>query len=183
MASTVHQDGSVMGHVWERAQLGVGPYRFLYMESKSLDLGDGTTQPAGTCHYCGTGIRYCYYIKSADGKTFYVGSDCVSHLGDTRLVAVVMSEERKRKNAIAAEKRRQKREAEEAKQRQEIDARMGEYKAAKESLRSLPHPNDYFAGQGLTMADYFNYFESNGIPSYFKMLEAIRKAGEIGGAQ
>jgi hypothetical protein len=163
----IHKDGSVMGHVFERAQLGSAPFRFLYMEEKLIKHPDGTTQAAGSCQYCGTGIRYCYYIQSAEDKKFYVGSDCVAHLGDEKLVAVVMSAERKRKNAIAAERRFQKRLAE------EVIERMPEYKAALDALKSLPHPTVYFANQGLTMSDYFQYFERDGVPGYWKQREAI----------
>ena len=170
-----HKDGSIMGHKFERANLGAAPFRFIGMEQKVI-VHPEYTQPAGTCNYCGTGIRYCYWIESADGKRFYVGSDCVGHLGDTKLVAVVMSAERQRKNAIAAEKREAKRLAEHAAQQQEIERRIDEYRSAKASLSVLPHPNSYFAAQGLTMSDYYDYFERDGVPQYWKMIEAIKKS-------
>lgn len=171
-----HKDGSIMGHKWERAQLGQAPFTFLYMTEKAIPLGDGTSQAAGTCQYCGTGIRYCYYVKSADGNEFYVGSDCIKYLGDEKLVAVVMSAERKRKNALASEKRRQKWVAEKARQDAEVERRMPEYLEALAKLESLPHPTPYFAAQGKTLADYYRYFEGDGKPSYWKQSEAISKA-------
>ena len=171
-----HKDGSVLGHVFERAQLGVGPFRFLGMEEKAIYYPDGTSQAAGTCHYCGTGIRYCYWIGSADGRKFYVGSDCVAHLGDTKLVAVVMSAERKRKNALAAKRRDEKRKAEREAQAAEVERRMPEYAAALAALESRPHPHEYFAAQGKTLADYYRYFEASGKPPYGKMQEAVKAA-------
>lgn len=173
----VHADGSLLGHVFERAQLGVGPFRFVGMEEKAISYPDGTSQAAGTCQYCGTGN--CYWIQSADCRKFYVGSDCVGHLGDEKLVAVVMSAERKRKNAQAAARRDAKRKAEREAQRAEVERRMPEYTAALSALESRPHPTEYFANQGRTMADYFRYFERDSRPDYWKQRAAIDAAKEV----
>lgn len=178
MAKQIHKDGSIVGHVWERAELGIAPYAFIGIEEKAISYPDGTSQAGGTCQYCGTGIRYCYWILSADKKKFYVGSDCVAHLDDEKLVAVVMSAERRRKNDLAAERRRIKRIAEEKTRAEEVDRLLPEYLAAVKALESRPHPTEYFAAQGKTLADYFRYFERAGKPSFWKMKEAIDKAAE-----
>ena len=65
-------------HPFEKAGLGVAPFRFSGMSEKVYVACPGAPeQPAGTCDYCGMGIRYCCHIESADGKSFVVGSDCV----------------------------------------------------------------------------------------------------------
>lgn len=180
MTLTKHEDGSALGHRFERARLGTAPFRFLFMEEKSHPLGDGTSQPGGTCHYCGTGIRYCFWIESAEGRKFYVGSDCVGHLGDTKLVAVVMSAERKRKNALARDRREKKRREQAEADAREVASRLHEYRAALDVLEAFPHPTPYFAGQGKTRADYFRYFESaDGSPSLYKLNEAVKAAAEL----
>lgn len=75
-------------HPFERAGLGMAPFEVIGVESKvgPLDLGNGHTvgapgQPMGTCRYCGQGIRECWLIRSADGRTFDVGCDCVRKAG------------------------------------------------------------------------------------------------------
>jgi hypothetical protein len=178
-----HKDGSKLGHRFERAQLGEAPFRFLCLEEKFIDNGDGTTQAAGTCHFCGTGIRFCFWIESADGKKFYVGSDCVGHLNDAKLVAVVESAERRRKNALARERAEKKRRAQAEADAREVESRLPEYADALAALESRPHPNPYFAGQGKTHADYFRYFEStSGVPSLYKLKEAVKTAADLKGA-
>jgi hypothetical protein len=64
-------------HPFEKAGLGKAPFRCIAVETKWHHNGDGTKKPGGSCHYCGTGILYCFKIEGTDGKTFVVGSDCV----------------------------------------------------------------------------------------------------------
>lgn len=77
-------------HPFEKAGLGAAPFKCVAAYEKrgpikSYDAKSGVTleigyagQPMGTCDYCGTGIALCFEIKSADGKRFIVGSDCVA---------------------------------------------------------------------------------------------------------
>lgn len=75
-------------HPFEKAGLGKAPFVFRGMETKvgPIHLADGVTQigapgqPMGTCDYCGQGIAHCCNIRSADGKRFIVGIDCVEKL-------------------------------------------------------------------------------------------------------
>lgn len=80
-------------HVFEKARLGVAPFRFIGCEEKRgpIRLADGTEigadgQPMGTCDYCGQGIAICCSILSADGRKFVVGSDCVARTGDAGII-------------------------------------------------------------------------------------------------
>lgn len=182
MANEIHADGSVLGHRFERAGY-TAPFRFVGMEEKKISYPDGTTQAAGTCQYCGTGIRYCFWIQDGAGRKFYVGSDCVRHLDDEKLVAVVMSAERRRKNDLARERRRVKELAAAKVRAAEVAERMPEYVAALAALEARPHPNSYFAGQGKTAADYFRYFERDGVPELYKLNEAVRAAAALSTAQ
>lgn len=84
-------------HPFERAGLGLAPFRFVGMVEKLYVSCPGApAQPGGTCDYCSNGIRYVYNIRSADGKTFGVGSECVRKIerADNRLVKSVEAAER-----------------------------------------------------------------------------------------
>lgn len=75
-------------HPFQKRGLGLAPFRMVdFYEDrgpKTICTKDGVThqvgspgQAMGTCDYCGTGIAYICVIKSADGKEFKVGTDCV----------------------------------------------------------------------------------------------------------
>lgn len=78
-------------HPFESAGLGIAPFRYLGCETRvgplryverGVEVEVGRPgQPMGTCDLCGMGIKYCHLIKSSDGKSFVVGSDCVEKLG------------------------------------------------------------------------------------------------------
>lgn len=85
-------------HPFEKSGLGKAPFQFIgaYEDRgphRSVGPGGVTIevgspgQPMGTCDHCGTGIATCCKIRSADGKTFIVGSSCVmktaQEAGDT----------------------------------------------------------------------------------------------------
>jgi len=86
-------------HVFETAGLGKAPFTFVGMyvsrgpirtELNGVVCEVGYAgQPMGTCEYCGNGIANCFQIKSADGKSFIVGSECVMKTGDNGLRAKV----------------------------------------------------------------------------------------------
>src|SRR5689334_12559868 len=75
-------------HPFEKAGLGVAPFQCIGHQRRVGPIpGPGGTeigapgQPMGTCDYCGTGIADCYVIRSSNGETFIVGSDCVARVG------------------------------------------------------------------------------------------------------
>jgi hypothetical protein len=77
-------------HAFENAGLGKYPFVLVGVSEKIHVAYPGATpQPAGTCDYCGTGIKICCHIQSADGKEFIVGSDCVAKTGDEGLKKVI----------------------------------------------------------------------------------------------
>lgn len=82
-------------HRFEAAGLGKAPFKWVGVSEQrgpikrtinGIEVEVGSAgQPMGTCAFCGTGIAECHSIKSADGKTFIVGSDCVLKTGDKGL--------------------------------------------------------------------------------------------------
>ncbi len=91
-------------HQFEAAGLGKAPYTPIGVKDEVIRYPDGTVQPAGACQYCSTGIRYCFYLRSADGKVFYVGSECILKSGDAGLKKYVTEEQRKLRDAQAQER-------------------------------------------------------------------------------
>ena len=64
-------------HPFEKAGLGIAPFRCVGVRENRIKHPDGTTQPGGTCSYCGTGIAYECVIQDARGQRAVVGCDCV----------------------------------------------------------------------------------------------------------
>jgi hypothetical protein len=98
-----------MTHAFEKAGLGLAPFRYAGMEEKVYVAFPGApAQPAGTCDYCGNGIKYCCHVKSADGKEFIVGTDCIEKVHSPLNVASAMggiTEMQKDKKRIEKAKR------------------------------------------------------------------------------
>ncbi len=103
-------------HPFTAAGLGQAPFRYIGAEVQDLCYGqaviagrDGigpmvTTKPGGTCAYCGNYILNMFNVKSADGKVFHVGSDCIEKVyGPThkivRAVAKVVADRTKARKA------------------------------------------------------------------------------------
>lgn len=130
-------------HKFELAGLGTAPYAYLGIRENMFKAGD-VIKPGGSCDYCGAGIRYEYWLRGADGRTFKVGSDCVlKTCSDRALIVAVKTEEQKRQ----AEKREAKRRATFERQQVEIDAAVARLPEVADRLRAEPHPNagPYFA--------------------------------------
>lgn len=125
-------------HKWEIDGLGKAPFECVGMfelPSPSLAEHNPTAYNnamrelpkgyhCGTCAVCGMPLKYNYLIKSADGQTFSVGSECVLKRGnhEKSLVDKIKAE----RNAILREKRAAKRQAEwevrEAKRKERLEA-------------------------------------------------------------
>jgi hypothetical protein len=105
-------------HPFERAGLGVAPFRFVgTYESKFQAVpGDPSCPvlPGSSCDYCGQGIMLVCTIEDANGKRFKVGCDCCRKTNDKRLVAAaerVLSDREKARRKERNEKRRTQRRA------------------------------------------------------------------------
>ena len=107
-----------MLHPFEKAGLGKAPFHCTHVEDA----------PSG-CQFCGTAIRYRYYINGADGSSFYVGSDCVAktgghqHISNFRAVRTeLVRKQRAKKAAERAAERKAKWAAEALAKRAQFDA-------------------------------------------------------------
>ena len=137
--TTVTQNGV---HAFEKAGLGKAPFRIVGCCEKRgpivLSQAGGVTmtcgapgQPMGVCDFCGTGIAECWAVRSADGKQFEVGCDCVRKTGDAGMTKVI--------DAAIAKKRREKAAAKGDADAAYVDAALADY-ATREKLAAAKHP-------------------------------------------
>lgn len=72
-----------MTHPFEKAGFGKAPFSCTHVSENVFALPDGTSKAGGCCDYCGTGIRWEFWIKSstAGARQFKVGCDCVVKTG------------------------------------------------------------------------------------------------------
>jgi hypothetical protein len=72
-----------MTHPFEKVGLGKAPFSCTHVTENVFASPDGTTKAGGCCDYCGTGIRWEFWIKGsvAGAKQFKVGCDCVAKTG------------------------------------------------------------------------------------------------------
>lgn len=130
-------------HVFQRAGLGLAPFRFVGIEEKWFVACPGEPKrPGSSCDYCGTGIAFECWVRSADGKRFKVGNECIEKAGDSGLKRAVAPIVRKRNNdkadaRIAA-----------------ATARLDEVRAA---LEAQPHPYVFMAAKGHTALSFVEF--------------------------
>lgn len=159
------------------ATLGPGPYKYL----GSCDLGaakakgDYSGLPKvergmGSCSHCGHAIMTVCIIQTGDGKRYGVGSDCVLRVNEGGSTVVDSARLAADMKAAAREKRYIRAQA-------KIESLQPAYEAALQFLQNWPHPNEYFAKQGKSAADYFRFISKT--PK--NMLAAIKmyEAGNI----
>ena len=150
-------------HKFEEAGLGKAPFRFVRVEERvgpmiiSVENGITTTvgapgQPCGTCDYCGTAIKECCIIRSADGRQFIVGNQCVHKTGDSGLESAT-------KKAI----NKKRTEARHAREDDRIeDARRSlKREDVRMCLESDPHPLKWRADQGETKLGWARWMMEN----------------------
>lgn len=149
-------------HPFEEAGLGAAPFRCVGVSRRvgPITLENGTQvgapgQPMGSCAYCGTGIADCYHIRSADGKRFVVGCDCVLKISrkdnvksgaKTDLERDVLRERRRLEADKRAEKRNAKWERDMIRVRAGIAILEGNI-GVRDLLAAQPSPNEYRATQ------------------------------------
>lgn len=117
-----------------------GPYRLTRV-----------TTEGGCCEFCGTAIRYRFYLKGM-GREFFVGSDCVTRSGDRNLIPVVRAEVSRRVAEARAARLSRGVEGVRAKLHDPL---------TRAELALRPHPNTYFASQGKTFVDYLEFCAQN----------------------
>ena len=137
MPTTTYTPGQKV-HKFELAGLGTAPYAYLGCEHKVFVAYPGAPeQPGGCCDYCGTGISYQFHLRSADGKKFKVGSDCILKVDSSTALRVAVETE-------LQTRQREQREARAAVKRQKDGERIATAKAnlllVAEIFRAQPHP-------------------------------------------
>jgi hypothetical protein len=146
--------------------LGLAPYRLVnYYENAAPDETDSALMfnfKPSYCDHCGRPITHVFVCKSKDGKLFNLGSEHVKELGDDNLTReaheVKLETERRQRNVRREQQRLQRLAQSQAREQEILAHRKAEYARIKQSLHTLPHPNEYFASQGKTLWDYYTYF-------------------------
>lgn len=143
-------------HPFEARGLGMAPFRCVGVSRNVAAPAGGLfsteQRPGGSCDYCGTGIVYECWIVSADGKRFKVGCDCVEKTHGAR--DVIVCEVLRAKNAILKADR-------DAKAGEKIRAAKLALPAVRATLATRPHPNEWHASQGKTLADWCEWMLAN----------------------
>jgi len=143
-------------HRFERAGLGVAPFRFTGEVSEKTHCVPGEApRAASTCDYCGTCIRYEFWVASADGRQFKVGCDCIHKTGDAGLIKQIAVAERK----LRDQKNAARKAAKQNRERERYEAAMAKLPTVTGSLASQPHPR---GREGETLLDYVRWMIANG---------------------
>lgn len=164
-------------HPFERAGLGMAPFRFVgHFVSKYQACPGAPIQPGSSCDYCGTGIMDVFRIRSTDGKEFKVGCDCVRRTY-AQFDGTIPPEFRK----AIAEMERQKREVKRQAKWEKAVAQRKETLAALQAQPALfadqPHPTPSMANAGKTLRDYYLYcLEHGGQHSWGVVAYQLNKA-------
>lgn len=141
-------------HAFEAAGLGQAPYKLIGIRKVTYQACHGApVQPGSCCMFCATGIVYQFWLRSADQKVFFVGSDCITKSGDAGLRLVIDP-------YIRAHERKMR----EERQKYAISEFDKWVKASgywDRPMFDMPHPNRYFASQGKTLRDYQQYCYSH----------------------
>jgi len=133
-------------HPFEKAGLGKAPFKFIgySYEVGPITLADGVTQvgapgqPMSSCDYCCNGIANVYRIKSADGKIFKVGCDCVDKLyGDTNKTSSMLARDKVYQD-IQEAKRQLANRARHLREQKRIEEGSAFVDAHKDLLESIP---------------------------------------------
>lgn len=156
-------------HVFEAADLGLAPFEFIGMQHQEISYGQRvignaggcalTTKPGGTCAYCGKYILNIFNVRSADGRRFHVGSDCVLKTGDAGLRDAV--------NSALKEKKRIDKETIAIAARGEAEKWVAAHRYL---LGEMPHP----CIPGKSYLDYLNWLEKHSTMGAY--VRAVRNA-------
>ncbi len=162
-------------HPWEKAGLGLPPFRFVGMRTVTYQACHGAPiQPGGSCDYCGQAIYDQYQIRSADGKVFKVGCDCVSKVHSAKNVdpatrTLLTAVDRARRAAARA-----KRAALDVSKADDLAAILADA-TSRARLAALPHPTDWRAAQGATGLDWAEWMlGACGAAGRARLLKAIK---------
>ena len=148
-------------HPFEAAGLGLAPFKCIGHSVAKYQAAPGSPiQPGSSCDYCGTAIMDVYQVRSANGREFKVGSDCIRHtctLVDGKLPLSFRLEIA----AMDREKREERRAAEFARLTVRIAKARAILAGDATLFTSEPHPVPYFHLQGKTLRDSVEWSLAN----------------------
>lgn len=149
-------------HPFESAGFGHAPFTFVGCTRSVFKASpDAPMQPGTSCDYCGTAIMDVYHVRSSNGVTFKVGSDCINKawadFDEEIPVAFRLAIKKvQRAKADAARERRWARTALRC-------SLMREFLIAHPALMAdKPHPTPYRADKGETLHDYLLWCLNSG---------------------
>lgn len=160
-------------HPFEEAGFGRAPYRFDGVTRNWFVACPGDPgKPGGSCDFCGQGIAYEYWVRSADGRRFKVGCDCIEKLA--RKDNVAFAGDTLARDADIARRRLDRERKAQRDQEKRVAAKQGFevwYTRSRQAAAcTLRHP----AIQGLTLAHYIAWMLAHGYaltPKRFPQLE------------
>jgi hypothetical protein len=178
-----------MTHPFEKAGLGKAPFSCTGVTENVWENGDGTTKAGGVCDYCGTGIRWEFWIKGsiAGAKQFKVGCDCVAKTGwgIDRFLEVRAEHTRARPQA-GAQKRRDARKAQiEAERAQRAAQRLEATQAWRDAnsalvarLETYSGNNEFLRGMIQNLAQWGNLTarQAEATESCFAVIDRLEAA-------
>lgn len=162
-------------HPFEERGLGLAPFTYVgsYEDRGPHYLADGTQigapgQPMGTCDYCGQGIAHCFQIRSADGKQFVVGCDCVAK---TNREAASTAEQRALVKKVDQIVKDRQRAARKAKEHAKLDEAREWLDAHRATLEAMPNHNR----EGENLWQMVEWFRRNaGVSGMLRMYNNLR---------
>lgn len=142
-------------HRWERAGHGKAPFRVVgnYVATPYQAVpGDPSCPllPGAACDVCGQAISQVLRIRSADGREFKVGEDCVRKAS---------SADRNLRHEINKVKTAS-RHGREGEKVAAVAARLAD-PSVRAALAALPHPREWAAAQGRTLLDWADWMMQN----------------------
>lgn len=169
MQTKTDNPAEVGKHVFERAGLGLAPFRFVGFSTMKYQACPGApVQPGGSCDYCGTGIMYACHIKSADGRSFNVGCDCINKTGEAGLIQAY------KQSAEYRQHQQNLRQAKDIEKRKELTVMLSNSEI-RNILSSKPHPHSFHADKGKTLLDYAQWMMTySGAAGRSSLLKCLR---------
>ena len=171
-------------HPFEKAGLGKAPFKFIGITHNvgPIKLANGSEvgapgQPMGTCNYCSNGIAYEHHIRSADGKTFKVGCNCVEKIYNRSNMKAsekardpIYQKVREHKNKLAREARHKREKLKIAEGRAWALDHEAELKATVD-----PH-KPHWIEEDRSLWDRYEWYAANaGTSGYLKEIKYLKK--------
>jgi hypothetical protein len=168
-------------HPFEQAGLGKYPYKYLYAKREVYVACPGApVQPGGSCDYCSTGIYYQFWLESADGKKFKVGSECIMKANRKSRTGATPEERKSEyilKKAVTDYKRNVVKDAQKERVRLALEF-LDNNEDFREVLNAIPRPG--WKGEQ-SMFDYIEWMRRNsglaGNMKITKYIEGLQKKG------